>query len=157
MPHLAGLQTDYKDQGLVVLGVTSKDPNNTQDKVEKFVEKRGKKLGYAFAYCDGDAMDRAYMEASGQQGIPCSFVVDKGGKLAFIGHPMQLDDVLPKVLAGTWKGEEDVKAMAAAEKAAGDEMKKVMAGFESDPVGTIDGLNAFAKKYPSQAKQDMFK
>src|SRR4051794_18757941 len=26
MPHLAGLQADYKDQGLVVLGVTSKDP-----------------------------------------------------------------------------------------------------------------------------------
>src|SRR5262245_9253618 len=80
MPHLGGLQAEYKDQGLVVVGVTSRDGNNTKEKVDKFVEKRGKRYGYAFAWCDSDAMDKAYMEAAGQEGIPCSFVVDKAGK-----------------------------------------------------------------------------
>jgi hypothetical protein len=30
------------------------------------------------------------MDAAGQNGIPCSFVV-AGGKIAYIGHPMSLD------------------------------------------------------------------
>jgi thiol-disulfide isomerase/thioredoxin len=157
MPHLGGLQAEYKDQGLVIVGLTNKDPNNTQDKVVKFVDKRGKRFGYTFAWCETDAMQTAYMDAAEQQGIPCSFVVDKGGKLAFIGHPMELDGVLPKVLAGTWKGEEDLKALRAANEAADKEMQSIFRKIETDPAAVLDGLASFATRHPDKAKDDMFR
>jgi hypothetical protein len=34
-------------------------------------------------------MGKAWMEAAGQNGIPCGFVV-AGGKIAYIGHPGSL-------------------------------------------------------------------
>ena len=55
MPHLAQMQAQYKDKGVTFLGFSAKDPNNTKEKVTAFVEKRGPKLGYTFAY--GDTRD----------------------------------------------------------------------------------------------------
>ncbi|MGL6097051.1 MAG: TlpA family protein disulfide reductase, partial [Fimbriiglobus sp.] len=52
MPHMDELATEYKDQGLTVVAVTSKDPNNSQEQVEKFVKDRGSKYAFGFAYCD---------------------------------------------------------------------------------------------------------
>ena len=88
---------------------------NTEEKVAEFVKKRGPKLGYTFAYGAGRDIYSAWMTAAGQGGIPCSFVVDKAGKLAYIGHPMYLDFVLPKVIAGQWT-EEDAKTIKDVEK-----------------------------------------
>jgi tetratricopeptide (TPR) repeat protein len=48
------------------------------------------------------------MLAAGQRGIPCSFIVDKEGKIAWIGHPMSMERPLAKVLEGTF----DAKAEA---------------------------------------------
>src|SRR4051812_29459821 len=108
MPHLAELQAEYKEKGVTVVGFTSKDDRgNVRDKVAEFVKARGPKLNYAFAYADDADTNDAYMKASGQGGIPCTFVVGKDGRLAYIGHPMYLDLVLPKVVAGTWVAEKD--------------------------------------------------
>jgi tetratricopeptide (TPR) repeat protein len=58
-------------------------------------------------------MAETWMDAAGQDGIPCAFVIDKKGKIAFIGHPMELEDkTIDAVLAGNF----DVKK-AAEEKA----------------------------------------
>lgn len=152
MPHLAELNAEFKDKGLVVVGVTTKDPNNSAEKVEKFVETRGKKHGYTFAYCDGEATYDAFMVAAGQQGIPCSFVVDKAGKIAYIGHPSQLDDVLPKVLAGTWRGQADLDEIAKAD----EEFGEIMKSAQGDPAAAGKKLDAYAAKYPTRAGQEQF-
>jgi thiol-disulfide isomerase/thioredoxin len=152
MPHLAEIQTVFKDQGLVVIGVTTKDPNNSAEKVSEFVEKRGKKLGYTFAYCETDETYDSYMKAAGQDGIPCSFVVDKAGKVAYIGHPMELDDVLPKVVAGTWRGQADLDEI----KKADDEFGTIMRRAKSDPAEALKQLDDYAVKYPIRAKQELF-
>ena len=111
MPHLAELKEEYKDEGLVVVAATTIDQRNPLAKVREFVEKRGPKLGLTFAVAQTDDMDKAYMEAAQRNSLPTTFVIDKAGKVAFIGHPMQLDDVLPKVLDGTWKGQADAEAI----------------------------------------------
>ena len=146
MPHLSELAKEHAKAGLVVFPVTTTDKRNTLKQVEEFVAKRGKKLGVPFAVCETDVMDKAWFEASGQQGIPCSFVVDKQGKVAFIGHPMELDEVLPMVLDGTWKGEASVKAI----KAADEELEAVQAAAEKDAGAALAALDAFGKKYPKR-------
>src|SRR5438034_9788002 len=102
MPHLGDLQEELGPKGVTVIGFTAKDPGNTAEKVVQFVGKRGDKLGYTIAYADDRETYEAYMKAAGQSGIPCSYVIGRDGKIAFIGHPLFLDEVLPKVLAGTW-------------------------------------------------------
>jgi thiol-disulfide isomerase/thioredoxin len=147
MPHMGELQREYKDRGVTFIGFSAKDPNNSQEKVSAMVEKRGPKLGYTFAYGDDRETYNAWMRAAGQNGIPCCFVVDKHGKIAYIGHPMYLDEVLPKVVAGKWT-EADNEGLK-------DIEKEVTAVFRAtgnkDPEVFLKELAGFEKKHPKLA------
>jgi thiol-disulfide isomerase/thioredoxin len=148
MPHVGAMQRDFRDKGVTVVGFTAKDPNNTAEKVAEFIGKRGKKLGYTFAYADNRDTYDAYMKASGQGGIPCSFVVGKDGKLAYIGHPVFLDDVLPKVIAGSWDPVAGAEELAQADK----EFDKVFALFgQEDVEGALKAFAEFEGKRPKLA------
>jgi tetratricopeptide (TPR) repeat protein len=153
MPHLGELQSEYKDKGLTVIGYTSKDPNNTAEKVAEFVSKRGPKLGYTFAYGDDQKTYQAWMTAADQHGIPCSFVVDQHGKLAYIGHPMFLGEVLPKVIAGTWKAEQGAAEVAELEKDVNDMFAKLQ---NSDASAALKDLAEFQTRRPGLAKIPFF-
>lgn len=141
MPHLAELQAEYKSKGVTFIGYSTK----TQEPEEKngaFVKRRGQKLGYTFAY--GDSSD-AWMKASGQGGIPCSFVVDKASKIAYIGHPVFLDIVLPKVVDGTWNAEAGAEEIKRIDK----EFDEVFGLFQKKPADGLTALEAFEKKNPA--------
>ncbi|MBY0461039.1 MAG: TlpA family protein disulfide reductase, partial [Gemmataceae bacterium] len=142
MPHMAELQEQYKDK-VVFIGYSAKDPNNSLEKVSAFVEKRGPKLGYTFAYADDRDTYDAWMKAAGQNGIPCCFVVDKSGTIAYIGHPMYLDVVLPKVVAGKWT-DADRDAVKGIEK----EVNEVFQASGKAPEEFLKVLAEFNKKHP---------
>jgi thiol-disulfide isomerase/thioredoxin len=147
MPHMAEMQAEYKGKATFV-GFTAKDPTNTEEKVGEFVKKRGEKLKYTFAYADDRDTYDAYMKAANQGGIPCSYVVNKEGKIAYIGHPMYLDLVLPKVVAGTWDA---VKDGAVLEKADAEVNELFGLLGNKDPEVGLKALHAFEAKYPPLA------
>jgi thiol-disulfide isomerase/thioredoxin len=151
MPHLAELQAEYKSKGVTVIGFTSRDilgkADHAEDAVAAFVKKHGPKLAYTFAYADDGAAADPWMKAAGRSGIPCTFVVDKAGRVAYIGHPLYLPLVLPKVVAG-----------AEGARAISHEMAKVEAEFGAvsgalarDPKAGLQALKAFEAKYPPLA------
>jgi thiol-disulfide isomerase/thioredoxin len=148
MPHLAELQSKYKEKGVTIIGFTSRDilgsVGNTEEEVSAFVKKRGPALKYTFAYADEATMIDAWMK--GQEHF-CTFVVDKAGRIAYVGGPLFLDMVLSKVLAGD-----------ATAKAIGDEIAKVDADYrtvcatlERDPEAFLSALGEFEGKYPALA------
>lgn len=103
MPHLSELQQQYKDKNVTVIGVTTEDPGNKLDAVKQFVEDMGEKMDFAVAFDETAKMDEVFMRAAGQDGIPTTFVVDRSGRLAWVGHPMDgLDKVLEEMVAGTY-------------------------------------------------------
>ncbi|MBI5383740.1 MAG: redoxin family protein [Verrucomicrobia bacterium] len=114
IPHLNELHEKFKDKGLIVIGQDVWERN--EDEVPKFVQKMGEKMTYRVALDakngdqDRGRMAETWMQAAGQNGIPTAFVVDKKGTIAWIGHPMTLNEkLLEEVLAGTF----DVKKAAA--------------------------------------------
>jgi thiol-disulfide isomerase/thioredoxin len=135
MPHLADLAEEYKGK-VTFIGFSSK-AQDEPDKAEKFVARRGPKFGYRFAWGETEALHTAWMTAAGQGGIPCSFVVNKEGKVAYIGHPMYLDIVLPKVLDGTWEADRGKAEIDALGK---DFSKAYQASTNADPEA---GLKTF--------------
>jgi thiol-disulfide isomerase/thioredoxin len=180
MPHLAKLQEEYGKQGLQIIAVTTADEDgNTQEAVEEFLKKRGAKFPFPFAFCTGEATNTAWREDSGTDSLPSSFVVDGAGKLAFIGHPSDLDDVLPRVFAGTWKGQASIDEIEK-EKAELDDLlnliqdaakraEKANAGKGPEAVTKAVGdaaadaaaeilrvLPNYEKKWPIKAKQPIF-
>jgi thiol-disulfide isomerase/thioredoxin len=144
MPHLSELQKEYKGK-VTFIGVTSLDKRgNTLEAAEKMVAAKGDTMGYTVAWDNERATNDAYMKASGQGGIPCSFVVDKEGKLAYIGHPMFLDLVMDKVVAGTWDAKAGAKEIEDFQKSMSSMGRKI----ESDPAGALKSFNELEAKYP---------
>jgi hypothetical protein len=43
-----------------------------------------------------------WMKAAGQEGIPTAFIINKDGKVAWIGHPMEMEKPLSAILDGTY-------------------------------------------------------
>lgn len=149
IPHLSGLQAKYGDDVAIVgVSVWEEDPAA----VEPFVEKMGDKMAYRVAkdVVEGDEghMAKSWMQAAGQDGIPTAFIIDRKGRIAWIGHPMEMDEPLERVVAGEWdvesalaRAEEDAKlreAVASIEEAVKDKrwaavVEQADAFIESDP------------------------
>lgn len=100
MPHLSELARKYRGQAEVI-GVDAFEPNELA-KVSAFVKGQGARMDYRVAAdAKGDQTWGTWMTAAGEAGIPVSFVVGKNGRIAWIGNPSGLDEVLPKAIAGT--------------------------------------------------------
>ena len=150
MPHMSDMQQEFKGKATFI-SFTTIDKSNPAPKVAAFVEKRGPKLKYTFAASEKPDTNAAWMKAAGRNGIPCCFVIDKESKIAFIGHPMYLDVVLPKVLAGTWT-KEDLAAMEKVEQDVNDVFKS----FGGDAEASLKALAEFEKKHPKLANIPYF-
>ena len=105
IPHLTELQAKYPDVRFVGVAASERGPDEAAKfaKVKEFVDGKGDGMGYRVAYVgDREKMSRPWMEAAGQSGIPCTFIVDGEGRVAWIGHPMSMDAPLEKIVSGSW-------------------------------------------------------
>ena len=152
IPHLTEMAKKYKGKvSFTGVSVFEHDPKYGP-KVAAFVKEMGPKMGYNVAMddnADAGFMAKNWMIAARQDGIPTAFVVGKDGKIAWIGHPMEMEKPLAAIVAGTY----DVKAEAAkyakaqaAEKVMADAQQKIsklaQAGKWAEAVVELDKLAA---------------
>lgn len=110
MPHLVELQNKYRGEGVQIISISDEDLETVNALMEKDypeAEKTFSELTSAYTITtdpDGSVSDD-YMRAAGQNTIPCAFLVGKTGQIEWIGHPMELDEPLGEVVAGTWDRE----------------------------------------------------
>lgn len=135
MPHMSELAKKFGNKAAFV-GVDASERKDDVTLPEKFVDQAGKMMDYNIAYATpNDVMTKTWMQAGGQYGIPCAFVVDKEGKIGWVGHPlMGLEDAVQLAIDGKldataaakidsdWKeklalGETKMKALTEAQKA----------------------------------------
>jgi len=102
IPHLNELHEKFKDKGLIAIG---QDVWDQDDGVAAFVKKMGDQMTYRVALDDKSQETKGFMavnwmQAADQNGIPAAFVINKQGRITWIGHPMGLDEkILEAVLA----------------------------------------------------------
>ncbi|HEV2896366.1 MAG TPA: TlpA disulfide reductase family protein [Pseudaminobacter sp.] len=114
MPHLIQLQEKYRKSGVEIVGVAAYERAPTADEarsnLDAWLTEKFSNLNYRMAFDSTGEMKKLWMELSLSFGIPRSFVVDRDGHIAFIGCPTKLDEVLPKVLNGSWRASDQAKA-----------------------------------------------
>lgn len=138
IPHLTELQK--KNPEVIFLGISLDEASSD---VKTFVQEMGDKMDYRVAIdtrtkeaADG-LMQKSWLAASFQEGIPVAFVVNKEGKLAWIGHPGELEEPLSQIIAGKWDLAAEVKKHSEAIAA-----KKQAAALEAEFNAAVE-----AKKY----------
>ena len=154
IPHLTEMAHANKDVTFIGVSVWEREP----EKVVPFVEEMGAKMDYRVAMDDvpegkkpdSGAMATNWMTASGSGGIPTAFIVDKTGHIAWIGHPMSMEEPLKKIVAGKWDlaAFQKEQAEEAAMEAASNELGKKLNGAmrKKDNKAAIAAMDeAFAK------------
>jgi thiol-disulfide isomerase/thioredoxin len=145
MPETSELQVQYRDKGVTMIAYTAADPDNSKEKVIEFVKRRGPRFHYAFAYAADRATYDAWMTASGRAGLPEVFVVDRAGRLAYIGHPMYLGIAVAKIVAPDSDAVTVGKEMEKVEH----EFQAIFRARERNPEAMCRALAAFQAKYPA--------
>lgn len=108
MPHLSDLAEKYKRK-VTVLGIDLFAKEIIpMEKVQAFVDNQGDRLNYPVAAEDSNFMSANWLYPSDQdrEGIPRTIIVDQEGRLAWMGHPKDLHEVLPKIVKGNWNVKE---------------------------------------------------
>lgn len=103
IPHLNELHKKMGKKGVVITGVnvweSERDAASAQ-RAKDFLKAQGEKMSYRVAL-GGKAFIKDWLEAADVNGIPHAFVVAEG-KLAWMGHPMQLtEEIIGDILTGT--------------------------------------------------------
>ncbi len=151
IPHLTKMQKANPDVTFIGQDCSEQD----QSVVPAFVKEMGDKMDYRVALDDmTDAehgkMDSTWMVAAGQDGIPTAFVVGKDGKIAWIGHPMELEPILKQVVAGTF----DPKKEAENAKLRDDLREEISKDMESgDNDAALTAIDKLIKAQPDLADE----
>ncbi|WP_292198677.1 TlpA disulfide reductase family protein [Mesorhizobium sp.] len=131
MPHLMQLQEKYRESGVEIVGVAASERAPTADEarstLDAWLTEKFPHLNYRIAFDSTGEMDKLWMEPSFSFWIPTSFVVDRDGCIAFIGAPTELDEVLPKVLNGSWRTSDKAKSADAERIAEGEPIAREQA------------------------------
>lgn len=147
IPHVSELNTKFKDKGVVFIGMNTWERDT--EKVEPFVKEMGDKMNYRVAMDEEPGKTaNAWLKASGQKGIPCTFIVDKDGKLAWLGHPTTMEPVLEQIVAGTF----DTKKYAELQEKKQDVQRRFAEAAQAEDMDKLLGLaDELAKVDPESA------
>jgi len=162
IPHLTELAHKYKDKGVRFIGVDVWE--NDTGLVKPFVGQMGDKMDYSVALDDvtangkpaDGAMAKTWMSAAEEHGIPTAFVVHDG-KIAWIGHPMEMDQPLAKITAGEWDPSAQAKTRLVAktkERKVTAVQNKIYAPYRTrDYKATLSAIEEAASSDPELADE----
>ncbi|MFN0131748.1 MAG: redoxin family protein [Phycisphaerales bacterium] len=159
IPLLTELQKDFKDKGVTVIGVASSERAKNKEgdiPVEKrlqivkdFVKGKGDEMNYTIAFDADRTMSNDWMKPAGQNGIPCAFLVNGEGKIAWIGNPLSGHEELHDKIASLTGGKEHGKDHGKDGKHKGSHVSADQPSFNLVPVVQPSGT-----VQPKEAKKD---
>src|SRR6516165_1720294 len=162
IPHLTELAHKYKDKGVRFIGVDIWERDTKL--VQPFVDQMGDKMEYSVALDDvpaggnpnEGAMAKTWMKAADENGIPAAFVI-RDGKIAWIGHPMNMNEPLAKITAGEWNTADMAKTRLtekALERKAMAVQSKISTPYRSgDYKGTLSAIEEATSSDAELAEQ----
>ncbi len=158
MPHIASLQSEYGDK-VTFIGVTAEDDATVTEFMGNLAGQGDKTWGdvltYRIALDDERKTNELFMDAAGQGGIPCAFIVGKSGNVEWIGHPVEIDGPLKQIVDGSWdsalakKSAAEFKALEKALRTVGPKLDESMAA--GDIPGAIALVDELLQQFPGNS------
>lgn len=157
IPHVSALQKKFPDVVFIGQDCLEEDPSQ----VSAFVQQMGDQMSYRVALDDisdggGGKMAQTWLAAAGQNGIPCAFIVDREGRVAWIGHPMTMERTLEQIVAGAYdikKAGEQLEKLKEAERRFKDAQQS---GDDDRLLAVIDEISAQMPEVAGQMARAKF-
>ena len=131
MPHISDLSKKHAGKAVIIgVNVWERPPvgKTLNQTVDDFVKGNTEKMTYNVCMDGADGyMAKNFVEAAAQPGIPATMIIDKEGKLVWIGHPESMDIPLQQIIDGTFDVAAFKVQMDAIQQPAFDQQKQAEA------------------------------
>jgi hypothetical protein len=148
---LSQLQRALVDDGVTVICVASGDAGDSLAAVESVVQEQGDDIACTVAWDDAKATKVAFMQAAGKRKLPCTFVIGRDGRIAFIGRRWP-ELALAGIRAGDW----EPKTAAAKTTAAKARLRQMRDAVRKAPATVDAEMESLRKDYPFVLLADRF-
>ena len=88
MPHVQKMHDRYRDRGVLILGISYE----TTDVLQPFLNKN------SYTMAVGSDPEKKVIGAYGVRGWPSTYLIDKTGKIAYVGGPYSVESAIEKAL-----------------------------------------------------------
>lgn len=110
--HLSALQEQWGKRVLTVVGVATRTGRESEP-VANFVERMGDRMGFRVAVDESGKCEQAWMRSAQRYSLPCAMVVDRDGKIAWIGSVRcGLAGVVESIVNNTFSYEQQARSDA---------------------------------------------
>ncbi|WP_312890239.1 TlpA disulfide reductase family protein [Rhizobium laguerreae] len=113
LSDLAKLHEKFRHTGVEFIGIAASEEAATADdaraQVDASINKSLPNTDIRMGFDYSGKMEEDWLKASLSFHVPKTFVVDVDRRVAFIGDLVMLDDVLPRVIDGTWRASAEAK------------------------------------------------
>jgi thiol-disulfide isomerase/thioredoxin len=162
MPHISKVQDDYAKRGVTVISVSDEDIDTVKEFLDRKSDTDEKTYGELTKnYCLTTDPDRSvyesYMEAAKQNGIPTAFLVGKTGQVEWIGHPMEMDEPLEKVVTDKWNRDSFAEEFKELQELSEIQMGIARLFRKGDIDGAVTMIDESIGKLKSEAAKDRLK
>lgn len=162
MPRLSILARKYRNTVTVIAIDVFEQKTTAINKIKAQVDSLGSQMNFSVAMEDTNFTVHDWF-GKDLESIPKDVVINSQGKVAWIGHPKDLPDVLSKILKGTWNIQDANQTainqeklsnyLDSLERAAGSELTKYEGDFYTkDDLGNPDSalllINKLVVKEP---------
>lgn len=143
LADLSAIQSELADKGLSVICISGEHFRSSRADLEAMLESRGKDLTFSVAWDDERTTTFAYMVAAQRAKLPCTFLVDKEGRIAYMGRRW-VELAINGVLDGSWTRETSEKKIAVAKQ----ELEGLRTALVANPKESAERIAAFKARYP---------
>lgn len=147
MPRFSTLARRYQNKATFLAIDVYEKKSTSLTAIKAFVDGMGHQMDFAVAMQDSDYMAHDWVDASGEHSIPSTFVVNAEGKIAWMGHPKNVEVVLSKVINNTWDINEELskrnlnKYLSEIDSATIHKLPKYLGDYEKlDDLGKPDSI-----------------
>lgn len=105
IPHLSKISKDYEYKNVKVFGISINERKTVDvDSLRRFIStEKGQGMNYIVGADDSSKyMSTYWHKATGQQGIPFAMIIDRNGKIAWLGHPATMEKALDQIVENKW-------------------------------------------------------
>lgn len=154
MPHLSELQDHYAED-VVVIAVGTVDNESTPTRIRRVADLREDRMRFRVAIDEDGSATEAYRVSVRDMGIPRAFIIDRQGRLAWHGHPADMDPALAAVVDGSW----DLDAAAARDRLRDEAARTTRAAVRDylateDPAAQLEAVEIVCR-YPAELAEGM--
>ena len=109
MPHLSKIARKYKKNVTVISVNVLENPKYPKPRAKAIIDSMGSRVKYSVGFDDNGKMETEWFNRTWERAVPSALIINEEGRIAWIGHPSDLNLPLKAITNHSWNMDAEAK------------------------------------------------